>query len=212
MKRVSLLFVITIVILFASCAPAKNYSGVTVDKEKIKGKAYHNIFIIAMTADIQVRVQLETDLAKLIESRGLKAVKSVDAIPPSLSDPKMPTKEEIDSKLKTSGCDAIFIASLLKKEDNVNYTSGHQTHRTALMGNYYGFYVFSYTTATAPGYVTQDKSYLIQSNFYDVASDELMWSVESGVFAPSSLAQFSKIYLTHLVNQLEEEKVIKKTN
>jgi hypothetical protein len=49
----------------------------------------------------------------------------------------------------------------------------------------------------------------MQSNLYDVASEEIMWSVQSNVFDPSSLSQFSKAYTSQLIKQLKEEGLLK---
>lgn len=81
MKRVCALSVIVVAVFFAACSSTKESTGVWVDKEKIKGKAYDNFFVIVMTADIEARVKLENDLADLITSRGHKAVKSYEVLP-----------------------------------------------------------------------------------------------------------------------------------
>ena len=210
MKRGHLLFACAIATIFTACAPSQQYTGVWVNKDKIKGKTYSNIFVIAMTPDAQAQQQIETDLATAITSRGLKVVKSVNAIPQSLSNPKMLTKEEITSKVKESGCDGVLIATLLKKVDNIHYTPGHEGHEVVLGGSYYGFYSYYYNTVSTPGYLTQDKVYVIQTDLFDVATEEKMWSVESDIFQPTSLQNFSNIYVYKLVHQLEDQKVIKK--
>jgi hypothetical protein len=210
MKRVHLLFLIAITASFAACAPSQKYTGVWVNKDKIKGKTYSNIFVIAMTSDAQAQAQIEADLAKTITSRGLKVVKSMDVMPKSLSDPKMPSKEELTGKIKESGCDAVLIASLLKKVDNISYIPSHEGHEVVQGGSYYGFYSYYYNTVSVPGYMTQDKVFVVQSNFFDVATEEKMWSVESDIYQPGSLQKLSDIYVYKLVHQLEDQKVIKK--
>ena len=211
MKRAHLLFTITIVTIFSACAPTQEYTGVWVNKDKIKGKSYKSIFIIAVTPDLQVRQRFESDIDSVIVSRGLKAVKSIDVMPPT-SDAKMPTKEEMVAKIKASGCDAVFIATLLKKIDDVNYTPGHNATSLVPNGNYYGFYSYYYTTVSTPSYLSQDKIYVMQSDLFDVATEEKMWSAESSVMNPSSLQRMSRVYVNKLVNQLTEQGAIKKLN
>lgn len=213
MKRIQLVTVIALALFFAACSSSKEYTGVWVNKEKIQGKTFHNIFILAMTADIQARNQVESDLANAAKARGLQAVKSIDVMAPSLNDPKMPAKEDIANKLKASGCDAIFIVSLLKKEEAARYTPGTQAYSImptyTWSGNYFGYYSNWYPTVSTPGYYTAEKSYFIESNLYDATSEEIMWSVQSQVFNPSSLQKFSRSYMTALVKQLESEKLLK---
>ena len=213
MKRTHLLFVLTIVIIFSACAPSSQYTGVWVDKDKIKGKAYHNIFIIAVTENIQARQRFESDIDSVIVSRGLKGVKSIDVMPPSPDDPKMPTKEELVAKIKASGCDAVFMVTLIKKIDDIRYTPGSNLTAVVPDGSYYGYYSFYYTTTiSTKNYINQDKIYVMRSDLFDVASEEKMWTAESSVMNPSSLQRMSRVYVNKLVNQLTEQGAIKKLN
>ena len=214
MKRTHLLFLLSIITILSSCVPSSQYTGVWVDKDKIKGKAYHNIFIIAITANIQARQRFEHDIDSVIISRGLKAVKSIDVMPPSLDDPKkMPTKDEMVAKIKASGCDAVFMVTLLKRVDNVNYTPGQTATAVVPGGSYYGFYNYYYTTTVStPSYLSEDKIYVMKSDLFDVASEEKMWTAESSVMNPTSLQRMSRIYVNKLVKQLTEQGAIKKLN
>ena len=214
MKRVCALLVITVAVFFAACSSTKESTGVWVDKEKIKGKAYDNFFVIVMTADIEARVKLENDLADLIISRGHKAVKSYEVLPADLKDPKPPPVDELIAKIKASDCDAVFVASLLDKNDDIRYSSGgtHYTMRTgyAWSGTFFGYYSHYYTTVSTPGYYSNDKTYFMQSNLFDKASQELMCSVQSEIFNPSSLPSFSRTYISTLMKQLDKAKLLKK--
>ncbi|HEX6182131.1 MAG TPA: hypothetical protein VFZ47_12850 [Chitinophagaceae bacterium] len=215
MKQNLLFKVIIAAFLFAACSSSKENTGVWLNKEKIQpGKKYSKIFIVVVTADVSVRTQLENDLAVAISSKGYQAVKSIDLIPHSLSDPKPPSKDSIVAKVKSTGCDAVFVASLMNKDEAMRYTPSKSTYSVmpyySLVGNYYGYYSSVYTTSYEPGYYTNDKEYFVLSNFYDAASEEIMWSVQSEVFNPTSIATFSKSYMTTLVKQLENSKLLKK--
>jgi hypothetical protein len=214
MKRVCVLSVITVAVFFAACSSTKETSGVWVDKEKIKGKTYDNFFVIVMTADIEARVKLENDLAATIISRGHKAVKSYEVLPADLKDPKPPAVDALVEKIKASDCDAVFVASLLDKNDDIRYSSGgtHYTMRTgyAWSGTFFGYYSHYYTTISTPGYYANDKTYFMQSNLFDKASQELMCSVQSEIFNPSSLPSFSRTYISTLMKQLDKAKLLKK--
>ena len=215
MKQNHLLLVIAAALLFAACSSSKETTGVWVNKEKIQpGKTYNKIFVVVVTADVEIRTRLETDLVAAITSKGREAVRSIDLIPHDLSNPKPPSKEEVVSKVKASNCDAVFVASLMDKAEDIRYTPSKSTYSVmpyySLVGNYYGYYSQVYTTSYQPGYYTNDKQYFVQSNFYDATSEEIMWSVQSEVFNPSSLTKFSKSYMATLVKQLEKSKLLKK--
>jgi len=200
--------------LFAGCKSSKESTGVWVNKEKIQGKQFHKVFIVVVTADILARTQLENDLAAVATARGYEAVKSMDLLPISLDNPKKPTKEEVVAKVKESGCDAVFVASLLNKDESIRYVPGKSSYSMlpyySYTGTYYGYYNNSYETVVQPSYYAHDKNYFMQSNLYDVASEELMWSVQSELFNPSDIQKFSKGYTTSLIKELEKIKVMKK--
>ena len=115
-------------ILLFSCKSSKETAGVWVNEKKTPQKTYSKLFIIVLTADIQSRVRLESDLAAVAKSRGLDVVKSLDVLPFSLDNPKLPTKEEVISKVKESGSDAVFVASLLRKEEDLRYVEGKEAY------------------------------------------------------------------------------------
>jgi hypothetical protein len=214
MKRVCALFAISIAVLFAACSSTKESTGVWVNKEKIEGKSYSNLFIIVMTADIEARVRLENDLAALANSRGLKAIKSYDVLPADLKDPKPPAIDDLIAKIKASDCDGVFLASLLDQTQAVDFTAGgtSYTMRTdySWSGSFFGYYSHYYSTISTPGYYSANKTYVMQSNLFDKASQEKMFSVQSDIFNPSSLASFSRTYTSTLMKQLGKAKVLKK--
>src|SRR6188508_207813 len=214
MKRVCVFSLITIAVFFAACSSTKESTGVWVDKEKIKGKTYDNFFVVVMTADIEARVRLENDIAATIISRGHKAIKSYEVLPADLKDPKPPAVETLIEKIKASDCDAVFLASLLDKNEDVGYTSGgtQYTMRTdySWAGTFFGYYSHYYSTLTTTGYYSTDKTYIMQSNLFDKASQEKMFAVQSEIFNPSSLPSFSRTYVSTLMKQLSKAKLLKK--
>lgn len=185
-----------------------------INKEKAEGKSFSKIFILVMTADIEARSVVESDLAAVAVSKGYTTVKSVEVMPPLLSNPQVPTKEELVSKVKGSGCDGVLIASLLKQDEDLRYVPGSTSYSIrpdySWHWNYYGYYNHYYPSVSNPAYYSNDKTYFMMSNLYDVASEEIMWSVQSEIFNPSSLKRFSKTYTNTLIEQLETAGLLKK--
>jgi hypothetical protein len=216
MKNNHCLFILSLIALLTlGCKSSKETSasstGVWVNKEKLKDKSFKSVFIVVMTADIQARLQLENDLAAVAAKRGYKFVKSSDVLPTDLKNPKLPEKDDVIAKVEASGCDAVFVASLLRKEEDVHYTPGQTTYSLQPYNTYYpGYYSHWAPAVSEPDYFAHEKNFFMQSNLYDVASREVMWSVQSTVFSPDNLKGFSKSYTTTLVKQLEKAHAIKK--
>jgi hypothetical protein len=208
-KNVFTLFMTALILI--ACTSTKESTGVWVNKDKIQGKSFSKVFVVAMSADPEARSTVENDLARIATSRGHEVVKSIDVIQTDLKDPKLPTKDEVVAKVKESGCDGVFVAAVLKKEESVGYTAGTTAYSVQPYQTYYtGYYTYWYPSVSTPSYYDHEKTYFMQSNLYDVASEEIMWSVQSKVFSPESIKKFSQAYTSTLVKQLEKEKLIKK--
>ena len=214
MKGKILVSIIILSIILNACSSSKLPEGVWVNKDRATDKTYSSLFIVVMTADIEARVKLESSLAAAAMKKGFKAVKSVDVMPGSLKDPKVPEKDSLVIKVKASGCDAVLISSLLKKGENIGYTPGTTVYAQmpdyTWSGSYFGYYTYWAPLVSQPSYYTNDKNYLMQTNLYDAASGEIMWSVQSQILNPSSLKDFSKTYTADLISKLQKGKILKK--
>jgi len=79
-----------------------------------------------------------------------------------------------------------------------------------MYGSYYGYYNYYYPQAYSPGYYTSNKTYYIESNFYDLEQDQLLWSFQSDAYNPSSLDKWFDRYSYDLLNELKKEGLIAK--
>lgn len=204
----------SLITIIHSCSSSSQLTGVWVNKEKMENKSYKKIFIIAQTADIQARKAVEEALASKAKDKGFEAVTSISVIVPSLSNPEMPSKELIIEGVKSSGCDAAFIVTMLKKEENVRYTPGTTVYAPLPYyrwnSNMFNYYDYWRPAVSTPGYYSSNQNYFLQSNLYDAASEELMISVQSELFNPESLQSFTKDYVKDLVSKLQKEGFLKK--
>jgi hypothetical protein len=214
MKNFSIFTISAFVMMLVCSCSSNQLTGVWVNKEKMEQKSYKKIFVLAQTADIQARKAVEDALVAKAKDRGFELVSSISIMPPSLSNPEIPSKESVIEGVKSSGCDAAFIVTMLKKEENVRYTPGTTVYAplpyyrwNSNMFNYYDYWRPSVST---PGYYSNNHSYFLQSNLYDAASQELMVSIQSELFNPESLQKFAKDYVNDVVSKLQKEGLLKK--
>ena len=45
-----------------------------------------------------------------------------------------------------------------------------------------------------PGYYVENHNYVVTTNFYNVGTEQLLWSTQSGTMDPSSLKDFASSY------------------
>lgn len=209
-----LLGFLIIVIAMAACSSSKDTAGAWINKEKLAGKSYKNIFIYVASADIQARSYVESELSNAAVSKGYSAVKSIDVIKPSLDNPQLPSKDQLAQAISQTSCDGAFMVTLLRKEESVRYTPGTTAYAPmpyySFHGNMWGYYSYYQPTISTPGYYNKDKEYFIQSNFYDVSTQELMVSVQSEIYNPTSVGNFSKMYIKDVIKQMEKAGLLKK--
>lgn len=207
----SLLFLTVLII--SSCSPSMKVVGSWVNKEKLVNKQYHSVFILALTENFNYKAQVENDVANAAAARGLKTVKSSVVFPYTFSKDNTPIKELLLEKIKDSGCEAVFTSVLVDQQSQTKYIPGsvdYDPMSYGYYGNFYNYYGYYTPMIYSPGYYETDKTYYLESNLYDIATGDLMWSVQSQAVNPMDIQTFSKEYAAMLVQQLEKEGFKKK--
>jgi hypothetical protein len=208
----NLLVVLVLIAAFAGCAPSHRITGSWINHDALPKGPYKSIFIVAISQNNEANRVVEDLLAKRIESRGPKAVRSSDFFPINLTANKKVSKEQMDDAIRKSGCDAVFTLALLDIRTEYHYVPGtaYAPVNYGFYGSYYGYYNFYYPQVYSPGYYSQEKVYFVESNFYDIASGKLLWSVQSESYEPSGLKSWFNSYSYLLINHLKKEGLIKK--
>ena len=211
MKSRTLLFLF-FSLLVHGCSPTQNITGSWVNREALPKGPYKSIFILVISQNNEANRIVEDMMAKKLESRGSKAVKSSDFFPLNISATKRISKEQMDAAINKSGCDAVFTIALLDVKTEHHYQPGtaYYPMTYGFYGSYYGYYNYHYPAVYSPGYYTTEKVYYLESNFYDLAADKLIWSVQSETYEPAGLKSWFQGYSYMLINHLKKEGLIKK--
>lgn len=211
MKITSLLMLLMVLIL-SGCAPTQKITGSWINRQALPKGPYKSVFILALTQDKTANFAVENELANLLKSPTRKVVKSNDIFPPKFSASTDITKEQMAKAVKEAGCDAVFTIALLDTKTEERYQPGtvYAPFSIGFYGSYYGYYTHFYPEVYSPGYHTTDKTYYIESNFYDLETDQLLWSIQSEAYNPSSFDSWFKGYSHLMLNELKKEGLIKK--
>jgi hypothetical protein len=124
--------------------------------------------------------------------------------------------EIIANKLKAAGVDGALVIGLKNIVNSSSYIPGTTVYRPAVgVNGFRGYYggMYNYTNSgvyQTPGYYVQNLNYEVTTNFFNVASDQLLWSALSGTINPSSLADFSASYGSALVKSFLASGVVRK--
>jgi len=173
--------------------------------------ANKSVFIASLSRNMEVRTKLENELAAQAAQRNIKAIKSIDYFKPDFYQ-RLPTEEQLLQIIRQSGADAILTVSLINKESETRYIRGNSYTPFTRFGWYRGFYSYynyMYPIVYEPGYYVTDKTYFLETNLYDTATEQLLWSAQSETVNPGSIDNFVNDYPKQLVAQMVKDGLLR---
>jgi len=214
MKKTGIVFLLTVFLLTA-CESSKQISIVNswINREKLKDRPVKKLYIMGLFNNPAVSSALEYALADEAKSRRYVAFRHSEEFPYKIDDPEK-AKSLILGKVKSLGCDAIFVTALKDVHAETHYVStssvgvsvGGYYPATSYYGNFNSYYAGYYSETSLSGYYETNKMYFIESNLYDTNTLELLWSVQSKSYNPTDAEKVSKEYCDELFRLLEKEK------
>jgi hypothetical protein len=211
MKTLSKLSIVAILFLM-SCSNTQVTSSWKADE--IPNKNYKKIMVLGIIneKDRTIREQLENELVSNLRSRGYDAKSALEEYGPKAF--SKVSEDEIADQLKHSGYDAVLTTVLLDRSKDNHYTPGNVSYRP--VGVYYNrfgrYYSTVYDRVYTPGYYTQSTNFFLESNLYDISSGDLIYSVQSQTFDPSSAASLSTDYSKTILKDMRKSGVLPNGN
>ncbi|PQP33089.1 hypothetical protein C6A36_01035 [Desulfobacteraceae bacterium SEEP-SAG10] len=169
--------------------------------EAYKGKPVSNILVIGITGNEDSRRFFERKFVAKLKSVGVEAISSEDAIPMP-PDLKL-TKEMILNAVNQFKNDAVIITHLVDKQEKEVVTRGGQAYR-----GYYGFYYSRFSYSNDPGYSSTSKTARLETNLYDVKTEQLIWSGQSKTWSKDSKYQIINDVIKVVIDDLQKNKLI----
>ena len=99
--------------------------------------------------------------------------------------------------------DAVIITHLIDKKEKEAFTRGGQAYT-----GYYGFYYSRFSYANDPGYSSTSKTARLETNLYDVKTEQLIWSGQSKTWSKDSKYQIINDVIRVVVDDLQKNKLI----
>ena len=220
MRKLTVIFSTLMLISIVACSPTKKSTvdviGSHIYKENIAPDTrYNNIFITVLTQDMNIRNSLEGELAASAQAHGLKAVRSLSVLTPVTGVADSVIMGAFERTVIKSGCDAVLIVTLLDSKNETRYIEGqsysYQPYpHYGYYGTYYSYYGQAYNTISTPGYYVSDDTYYIESNMYDVATKNILFSIQTKAVNPNDMERASKQFASTLVEDLKSNGLLKK--
>jgi hypothetical protein len=188
------------VFLIISCAGTELTH--TQVNEAYKGKPVSDILVIAITGNEDSRRSYEQKFVAQLESVGVEAVSSEEVIPmpPNLE----MTKEMIVNAVNQFENDAVIITHLIvgeKKETNTRAGYG-------IIGYYDSYHTQFSSYVRDPSNSSSRTTLLLETNLYDVKTEDIIWSGQSKTWSKDSKYQIINDVIKVVINDLLKNKLI----
>lgn len=187
-------------ILISGCASSKITSSWK-QPEAVAQKPM-KIMVIGLVkeSDRSIQENMENHLVGELEQLGYNAVSSLKEYGPN-SFKKGDTAAAI-LKLKSSGVDAVLTIVLLDKEKEQQYVAKNYRNQ------FYGYRYEMYMRVFEPGYYVTNTSYFWESNFYNLKSLQLIYSVQTKSFNPDDVSALGHEYGKMIVKDMVKQKIL----
>jgi hypothetical protein len=210
--KLKIVLLLILGIIMTRCGPTQKVTGFWADPEATSKGPYKKAFVIVITPSKDANYYIESQIRSTLISRGYKVVGFSDIFPPGFTISKDYTREQLAESIKKTGCDAVMTLALLDSKTVESYNPGtvYAPVNYNYYHSYYGYYNYYYPQMYSPGYYSVDKTFYLETNLYDLASDKLLWSVQSEARNPKDLDKWFKNYSYMLINHLKGKGLAKK--
>lgn len=179
---------------------------------------YNDIMVVGISESEQLRRAYETYFSDHIRSRGMESIASYKLIDHE-SEMELSGMDKynfrtiVKAAIKGSDIDAVLITHLLSIEDEDIYRPSLDNqptyYATSYYENMYGYHGYVTTYVQQPGYYTHEKTYILESNLYDVKTEDLVWTTRSRTFSPESMDTAIEELTGLIIDDLVSRKIIR---
>lgn len=197
-----------VIFTIASCNSTQVIS--SYKDEKVAAKDYKKILVLGIfqPKERSLRQETEIQLVNRLNDNGYNAVSAMEDFGPKAFEKV--SEDQLAEKLKSTRYDAVITTALLDKSKEENYQPG--TSRLQPIGIYYNrfgrYYSTVYDRVYSPGYYTTSTDYFLESNLYDIKSGDLIYSVQTKTYDPSSASSLASDNSKKIVQDLKVKGVL----
>ncbi len=183
--------------------------------------SYNEILIVGISDSEQKRRAYESFFIASFQGKGINAVASYTVIDHkielNLEGEKGSLRKIVKSAIKDSDIDAVLVTHVvsIEEEDIYRPSMDYQPVYSSAYysrphyGGMYGYHGYVTAYVQQPGYYTEERTYVLESNLYDVKSGELVWTTRSKTFAPDSMEQAINDISSLIIADLKSRKLIR---
>lgn len=178
----------------------------------VLAQPYQKIMVVGIIreADRTIREQMEAHLMGDLKTLGYEAVSAYQYYGPKAFQNQ--TEAEVLQSLRAQGIGALLTIVLLDKKKEKYYVPGRMAYTpyNAYHSRFWGYYNSLSFRIQSPGYYEESTRYFWESNLYDLATGQLLYSVQTQSFDPLSMTTLAHEYGQKILQSLLKGGVLKK--
>jgi len=208
MKNMKLMLTAFAAMFILSCTSTQVIS--SYKDEKTAATDYKKILVFGIFPQQERALRQETEnrLADRLKDLGYNAVTAMDEYGPKAFENIEEAK--LTEMVKSGGYDAVITTALLDTKDDQVYQQGNVRYQpVGATYDRFGRYSSTiYSRVYEPGYYTTSTNYVLETNLYNVITGNLVYSVQTKAYNPSSAGSLASDNSKQIVKDLREKGVL----
>ncbi len=189
-----------------------------------QAKKFNNIAVVTLFPSSSNRYLMENSMKDAFKEKKITAKATYDIFPMAgkLGDveiddeAKAKLKSKVEQKITDNKFDGILIITLLQKDVQQRYEESKDFHWGGTSyygtpysgGSFYDYYAYSFGSIYRSGYYVDDVTYFVDCKFYDVKTEELLWSGQTKTVNLKDMEEETIRFSHIIVKDLLDKKVI----
>jgi hypothetical protein len=187
-----------------SCSNTK-ITSVWMDQKK-SGTSYNDILVIGIAQEQHNRRLFEEQFTAQLDAAGVESEVSYKILPEGT----VISRETVAAAIEGRNIDAVIVTHMVSVEEETVYRQNMDYRPTyGYYNGLYNYYPHVNTYVQQPGYYTTHDVVKLETNLYEVESEELVWSAQSRSFAPESAKEVIDDLVKLVIKDLKEKGLIK---
>ncbi len=194
MRVVSSFLSAALIFVMGACATTSTHLTESWVNPEVKAPlAFEKVFVLLVSKNHDMRVQVEGAIAALLQQRGLTGVPANLSIP----DEVLKDREKLKEQLGQIHVDGVIVMRYQGTTERTQYI-GDPSGFWGAYPSFWGYYNYAWPTAWNSGYYVTDRYVKVETRIYDLRTDSLIWGGMSETWNPSD-AQASATELARTV-------------
>lgn len=210
MKTINLVSIVFFVMVILGCKAT--YVTSTWKAPDTELRKYNKMMVLGIIRepDRSIKERMEEHLVGDLKALGYNASSALSTYGPKAFEGL--SEEQANKKLANDGIDAVITVVLLDKQKERHYVPGRvvYTPYVTYHNHLWGYYHSIYTRIGDPGYYEVTTKYFWESNFYDLSSNKLLYSVQTQSFQPSSADALAHEYGKNIIQSMIKDNILQK--